>query len=338
MPIRQSYRDVSADPFLSNFSVAHWQDTSVFVGTRYFPIVPVTVAAGKYTTYPQGYFNRPVNSKRAEEGRANTIGYKTKQASYMVDDDAIRIFISDKARANVSNGQNLDMEAAMVTTDAILINKEVEFVDKFLQPNRWTQTYTGADATPGTDQFLKWSDAGSDPIADISSKATLFSLASGGKSWNKALMTQDVFQVLSQHPAILDRVVYGGTNAAPANITAQALAALLGVQELEIMRSIVNTAQDGLEDANGNPVVQNEFMASGKLMLNYVAPTAGLLQPVAAAGFLWNNFIPAGVDNGPTVRRYPGVEGKRGEYIEAEIAIDVEMVSPDMGILFDNAV
>ena len=79
MSYKQNFRDVGApDTFLSNFSVSYWQDTSLFVGTRYFPVVPVNQAAGKFLTYPKGYFGRPVNSKRAEDGVANTIGYKTR--------------------------------------------------------------------------------------------------------------------------------------------------------------------------------------------------------------------------------------------------------------------
>jgi hypothetical protein len=87
MSYKQNFRDVGApDTFLSNFSVSYWQDTSLFVGTRYFPVVPVNQAAGKFLTYPKGYFGRPVNSKRAEDGVANTIGYKTKNQGYTVDE------------------------------------------------------------------------------------------------------------------------------------------------------------------------------------------------------------------------------------------------------------
>lgn len=149
MSYKQNFRDVgNPDLFLSNFSVAYWQDTSLFVGTRYFPVVPVNLAAGKYLTYPKGYFGRPVNSKRAEDGVANTIGYKTKSEGYTVDDDAIRIFISDKKRANVANGQQLDMEATGVVTDALLINKEIDFVSKFLVPGKWATDYQGVASGP----------------------------------------------------------------------------------------------------------------------------------------------------------------------------------------------
>lgn len=339
MSYKQNFRDVGApDTFLSNFSVSYWQDTSLFVGTRYFPVVPVNQAAGKFLTYPKGYFGRPVNSKRAEDGVANTIGYKTKNQGYTVDDDAIRIFISDKKRANVQNGQQLDMEASAVTTDALLINKEVDFAEKFLTAGKWGLDFKGKDASPSTGEFLKWSNANADPIGDILSRRVAFSLASGGRRWNKALMTLDVYDALTRSPAVIDRINGGSTTQNPGIVTKQALAALLEVDELEIMQSVVNMAADGVEDGDGNPMSDFQFAKTGVLMLNYVEPTVGNMKPVAAAGFVWNEFIGLGVNNGPSIRTYPGVEGRRGNFVEAEFAIDVQMVAPDLGVLFYDAV
>nr|DAV78009.1 MAG TPA: Major capsid protein [Caudoviricetes sp.] len=339
MSYKQNFRDVSnPDLFLSNFSVAYWQDTSLFVGTRYFPVVPVNLAAGKYLTYPKGYFGRPVNSKRAEDGVANTIGYKTKSEGYTVDDDAIRIFISDKKRANVANGQQLDMEATGVVTDALLINKEIDFVSKFLVPGKWATDYQGVASGPTGNQFLKWSNANSDPIGDILSRRVAFSLATGGRRWNKALMTLDVYDALTRNPSVIDRINGASTSQNPGIVTQQALAALLEVNEIEIMQSVVNMAADGLETAEGDPLTDMQFAAEGVLMLNYVEPTVGNMKPIAAVTFAWNEFVGLGIDNGPAIRTYPGVEGRRGNFVEAEFAIDTQMVAPDMGILFYDAV
>lgn len=339
MSYKQNFRDVSnPDLFLSNFSVAYWQDTSLFVGTRYFPVVPVNLAAGKYLTYPKGYFGRPVNSKRAEDGVANTIGYKTKSEGYTVDDDAIRIFISDKKRANVANGQQLDMEATGVVTDALLINKEIDFVSKFLVSGKWATDYQGVASGPTGNQFLKWSNANSDPIGDILSRRVAFSLATGGRRWNKALMTLDVYDALTRNPSVIDRINGASTSQNPGIVTQQALAALLEVNEIEIMQSVVNMAADGLEDTDGNPLTDMQFAAEGVLMLNYVEPTVGNMKPIAAVTFAWNEFVGLGIDNGPAIRTYPGVEGRRGNFVEAEFAIDTQMVAPDMGILFYDAV
>jgi hypothetical protein len=151
-------------------------------------------------------------------------------------------------------------------------------------------------------------------------------------------MTLDVYDALTRSPAVIDRINGGSTTQNPGIVTKQALAALLEVDELEIMQSVVNMAADGVEDGDGNPLSDFQFAKTGVLMLNYVEPTVGNMKPVAAAGFVWNEFIGLGVNNGPSIRTYPGVEGRRGNFVEAEFAIDVQMVAPDLGVLFYDAV
>ena len=120
MPINQSYRDVHVDTLLSNFSVALWQDTSVFVGTRFFGVQNVSKASDLYKTFPQGFFNRAVKSRRAEEGKAASIGYKTKEESYSCQDDALRIFVSDRKRANTDQQEQLDQASTTVVTLSLI--------------------------------------------------------------------------------------------------------------------------------------------------------------------------------------------------------------------------
>lgn len=337
MPVNQTYRDVHVDALLSNFSVAHWQDTSRFVGTRFFPIVPVNKASDKYKFYPQGYFNRTAPTGRSEDGVANSIGYKSQERSYSCGDDAIRIFISDRKRANVDSQVNLDREATKVTTDTILLGKEQAFVDTFLTPGKWAKDYQGGVALPKSGT-KKWTDDTADPIGDVVAASTDFNLRSGGRRYNKGLITLDVYNILREHPAVLDRVKGGATTDKPAQVMLQGLAELMELDELVIMQSVVNMAVDGLEDSNGNPLVDNQFFAKGKMMLTYTEQTSGLYVPVAAATFVHNDYIPMGADRGPSVRRYRPQDGRKGEFIEAEMSIDQKLVSPDLGELWYDLV
>ena len=333
MPVNQSYRDVHVDALLSNFSVAHWQDTSRFVGTRFFPIVPVNKASDVYKYYPQGYFNRLAPTGRAEDGVANSVGYNSKEKSYSCGDDAIRLFISDRARANADSQMNLDREATKVTTDTILLGKEQEFVDNFMTTGKWAKDYQGGVALPKSGT-KKWSDEMADPIGDIIAAGTEFNLRSGGRRYNKGLITLDVYNVLREHAAVLERVSGGATTDKPAQVMLKQLAALMELDELVIMQSVVNIAADGLEDANGMPLVNNQFFATGKMLLTYTEQTSGLYTPVAGATFVHNEYIPMGADRGPAIRRYRPQDGRKGEFIEAEMSIDQKLVSPDLGELW----
>lgn len=334
---RESYRDVHVDRPLTNFSVAHFQDTSEFVGHRFFPSIPVNFASDEYDFYPSGYFNRIHNTKRAEEGVANSIGYKVTKKNYSCGEDALRTFISDRKRANCDSQRKLDQEATELVTRAILLGKEQEFVDTFLQPGQWTTNWTGVTGTPAANQFLKWSDTASDPVKDMGNLQVEM-IRVGKRKPNKMLITLDVWNILRNHPDILERIKYTGSNNDPAKINMRAVAALFEVDTIEVMQTVVNIALEGVEDANGMPPTTDVFMAANTVLYAYVSGGAGLMSPTAGLQFLHNRYIQSGLSGGPAIRRYPGVEGKKGEYIEAEVSMDRRICAPDLGALLTGVI
>jgi len=345
MPGRESYRDVHHDAMLTNISIAFFQDTSNFIAGRFFPIIPVRKASDVFTTYPQGYFNRRYDTKRAEEAEANSISYGTDEDSYSAKIDALRIFISDEKRANVDSQRNLDMEATQVVTEAILLAREKVFVDNFLTAGKWSKTLTGHASNTSGDYFLHWSDQDgsgnanpiSDPIMDVKKASLDIVKRSGGRYPNKALMTADVWLTLSEHPEIIKRINASSSNNNPAMVTKQAVAALFELDEILVFKSIENKASDEVEGADGKPKVDNEFMAEKTFLLGHVPSSAGLMRPVAGATFLWNRFIQHGANAGPRTRRYRKPE-IRGEYIEVEMAMDQKLIAPELCTLFKDVV
>ncbi|QZI89428.1 hypothetical protein SIPHO063v1_p0070 [Vibrio phage PS10B.1] len=338
MPINQSYRDVHVDTLLSNFSVALWQDTSVFVGTRFFGVQNVSKASDKFKVFEQGFFNRSVKSRRAEEGVANSIGYKSGEDSYSCDDDALRIFVSDRKRANTDSQEMLDQASTRVVVDSLLLAKEEEFVEKFLTAGKWAKDYqVGTDALPGSGT-KNWSDTTAEIESNVVLLAEDFVKQSGGRKPNKILMTLDVYNIVRLHPSIKELVSGGATTAMPAKVMKQKLAELFEVDEVVVMQSIVNLANDEVLDGNDKPVANNQFVAEGVFLMVYVDQAGGLMAPTAAATFVHSQYVSMGVDNGPSVRRYAGSPGQKGEYIESELSIDQKLVAPDLGLfLYDIA-
>lgn len=328
MPRGQTYRDVHVDRSLSNYSVAHWQDTSEFVSQSFFNVIPVNNASDTYTTYPQGYFNRLHDTRRAEEAAANRVGYKTKEETYSVKEDALRIFISDKKRANADSHRNLDVEGTQVVTNALMMRKEKDFADNFLVAANapWTIEVNG-----------DWQGTTGDPVKEVLTQSKNMLINSGGRLPNKGIISYDLYIELRERADILERVTSNGNigNANPAQISLQALATLFELEELVIMKSVLNQAVDGIEDpGTGLPPVDNVFLASEFLLLCHVPPGAGLYTATAGNTFAWNQYINMGLQAGPAVRRYRESPAIKGEWIEAELCVDQKVVSPDLGILF----
>lgn len=332
---REGFRDVHIDRPLTNISIAHFQSTQDFVFPRFFPHIPVQHASDTFTVYPQGYFNRIHDTKRGDETAANSITYDTAKDSYTVDEDALRIFISDKKIANADGERRIVMEATEVVTNAMMVKREKMFADFFLNTDStWDMNKTGTAAGTGTNEFKKWSEAMSDPIGDVRAWKREIVQKSGGRMPNKMLMTLDVWHTLLDHPDILDRIEGGATAGSPAMVTKQLVASLFEIDEILVMHSLYNnqTAEE-VQDDEGNVPHTNMFMAEGKLLFGHVPMTYGLMKPVAGCTFMWNRYLPAGANMGPTTRRYRhGDPGIRGEYIECEMAIAHKVISKDLCI------
>lgn len=331
MPLSNSARDWHTDRPLTNLSIALTQSTTQFISPKVGTVIPVNKESDQYTFYPQGYWNREYDSSRAEEAVANSISYKTKLQNYAIGDKALRIFISDRKRNNADSQFNLDREGMALVTNSLLIGEEIDFRDKFLVTGNWSKDLLGVASSPTGDQFLKFSNAASDPIGDWKTFRRDFALRSGGKLPNEINMTLDVMDTLTEHPAIRDRIV---TTVAgqPANVTREILAGLFEVDRINVIQTIVNVANDSVEDINGDVLVDNQFMSTGIMLAVYTERTGGLLSATAIGNF----YLPAytGADLAPRFRRYDAVEGKDGEYIEGQLRVDRRIVAPDLGQLW----
>ncbi len=333
MPNYNTARDWHVDRPLTNLSIALTQDTSTFISNRVGTSIPVTKESDQYTVYPQGYWNREYDSTRAEEGVANSVNYNTRQENYSIGDKALRIFISDRKRANADSQFNLDREGMALVTNSLLIGEEQDFKAKFLEPGKWSLDLTGVDSNPTGNQFLKWSNDASDPVGDWKTRRRDFVLRSAGRMPNEITMTLDVFDTLTEHPAIRDRIPTGVANS-PITITRELLAGLFEVDRINIIQTVVNTANDAVQNADGEVPVNNTFLASGLFLPLYNEQSGGLLTATAIGNFNLPAFT--GANLGPRFRRYRAVEGKDGEYIEGQLRVDRRIIAKDLGQLWSS--
>lgn len=342
---RDTFRDVHVDRPLSNFSVAHFQNTADFVSQRFFPTISVNHVSDKFTFYPSGYFNRIASdSKRAEEGVANSISYSTTMRDYHCREEALRVFISDRKRSNVDSQFQLDREASILLTMSLLLHREDWFVNEFMLPTSgWTTNVTGvaSGATgiqEGGGSILKWSDTASDPVKDMLDLHREM-LRVGKRKPNKCIMTLDVYNVIRNHPDVMDRIRFTGSSNAPAIAGLNALAQLFELQEIIIMQTVLNVAPQGIEDpVTGLPPTKDVFLAENKMLLASVESGLGLMVPTAGLTFMHNRYLAQSVSGGPAVRRYREHPGKKGEYIEAEYSMDQRIVAPDLGCVITDII
>ena len=215
------------------------------------------------------------------------------------------------------------------------IHQDSWFARKFFKKGVWGQEFTGVDSTtPASGQFIKFSNANSDPVSFVDDKKTEMEETTG-RMPNRLALGVNVFNALKRHPAILERVKYGGSTANPASVTLNVLAQLFEIDRITVQRSIMNKAQLG-QDAHGQQEAKMEYIGDpNAFLLAYATDNPSIDEPSAGYIFTWDML---GNGNILPVLSYPGESGTHSEFIEGLMAADMKKTADDLAMFFAEAV
>ena len=317
--------DLHVSTPLTNLSVASMQADTNFVARTIFPIVPVAKQADRYYVYDRGDWARPVAQKRPRASESVGSGWTLSDDTYFADVWAVHKDNDDQDYANADAVFNLDAEATDWCTLQMMLRQEAEFVATYMTTGVWTGDQTGVAAAPAANQFLQWDDSASTPISDVKNQIIAMTKRTGGFRPNTLIIGPEVFNVLSEHPAILARIQYSER----AIVTEDLLAALFGIARVVVPYGVVNEGADGLADSF-------DFSFSKSALLAYAAPRPGLRTLSAGYTFAWTGYT--GASNlGTRIRRFR-MEEITSWRIEGESAFDMKVVDPAAGLFFASAV
>ena len=196
------------------------------------------------------------------------------------------------------------------------IHQDRLFAESYFKAGAWKNELSGVDTTsPSTNEFIKFSNANSDPIAFIDSEKTGMNQQTG-RMPNRLGLGINVFNALKVHPAILERVKYGGSTANPASVTENVLAQLFGVEKIVVLKSIMNSASMGADEDMqyiGDP---------DAFLLAYATNAPSIDEPSAGYIFTWDML-----GNGQMlpILNYLGENGTHTEYVEGLMATNMSV-------------
>lgn len=310
---------------LRSFSVAQMQASSAFVARRILTKIPVSQQTAQYYVYPTADWLRS-EAKPLGRGAESAGGgwhlsndnYNAKVYAIHKDNDA-----QDYANANAAQIMNLDQDATAYVTEQIQMLEDIMFRDTFMPDagGVWTVEFEGTSAVPGAGEFLQWDDPDSTPVDDIGNEIIAVATRNLGRKPNVLLVPPHIYQVLRRNQQIIELFQFsqGGL------ISDQMLSQALGVDRIEVMWSMTNSAKEGL-------TADVDFIFGDNALLGYFAPSGGPKTNTAGGIFTWSE-MDGGSSIGTRVDRIPAplIHSIR---IEAMAAYDMKVVNAAAATLF----
>lgn len=325
--IRQGH----VDQLLTNLSVAYQQRADRFIADRVFPVVPVAKASDFYFHFPRGAFLRDEVGPRPLGGYPRQVGYKVEKKTYYAEEEALEAFLDDRERANATPPNDPERSKVQLLVSQHMIHREQRWADAYFKPGVWGTDLTGVAAAPAGGQFLQWNDAASDPVGVIDTHMDAMAQQTGLEG-SVLVLGRRVYRRLRNHPDIIDRIKYtqqGRINDANGRT---ALAAMFGVNQVLVPSAIRNTAAEGETDNF------SWIMSDNDALLVHAAAAPGIDTPSAGYIFSWTGLLGPNAFNTPSAVWRGRDDRAYSDWFHVRMAYDMQVVSPELGIFFNDAV
>lgn len=319
---------------LSNMALAYYQSDARSFAKTIFPICPVTLSSDNYYIFDKEDLLRDNWQRKPAYGKVDPAVLSEHMDTYacvvyqmIMGIDQIRQ--TDLNRRMGPRTADPKQQRTKTMAGQANIHQDRLFAEKYFKSGAWKNELSGVDSTnPSSNQFIKFSNGNSDPVAFVDTKKTEIH-GETGRTPNRLALGVNVFNALKKHPAILERVKYGGSTANPASVTLNVLAQLFEVDRVTVPLSIMNKAGLGKDADMGYIGDPNAFL------LAYATDTPSIEEPSAGYIFTWDML---GNGNIFPVLNYLGENGTHSEFIEGLMAMDMKKTADDLAIFFKDAV
>ena len=298
--------NVHVDAILSNISIQY--RNAAYVGSLLMPVVPVKKRSDIYYKYDSkaDRFRIP-ETLRAPKTDSKTVGWKVTTEGYVTNEYALNDLIDDIERDNADKPLNMELDTVEFLTDIILLSQEKRYVDLL----------TGSLMTHNTTITVKWEDyTNSSPILDIKAgKQNVHSRIF--RDPNTLLLGKQVYDVLENHPDILERIKYVQKGV----VTAELMASVFGVDKVIVGGAGYNTKKEG-------QTAIYDYLWGKIALLAYVEPRPGLKK--FSLGYTF--------ESQPFKTRRARLETKHSDWFEPSKACVEKLVSVDCSYLMKACV
>ena len=297
------------DVYLTNFSRQVRNES--FIAERSLTVVPVQKDSDKYAVYGNEHL-RVANDRRAPGSPPNEVDYTVGSENYSLIEHTLRDSVPDEEVENADSPFAPFEDATLNVQERIRLRLEKEAATLFFGPANWTYKETRS----GSDQ---WDDSTSNPF-EVIQEAKSSVLSKAMRKPNIIIVGQEVFDVLANHPLVIDRIKYTGRD----SVTPEMLARLFDVEQFLVGSAVENASREGQPD-------NLQYIWGKHCFVGYRAPRPSLRTVTAASLFRGRNY--------PQARRYRHPDpGAKATYVEYSDKWDMRKIADGAGFLIVNAV
>jgi hypothetical protein len=235
------------DPILT--TVAQGYKNNELIGSKLFPQVPVNQRGGKILSFGREDF-RLYNTARSPGASTKRVQFGYAGLPYALESHSLEGLVPIENMQEANEVPGIDLGTASVTgvQNIIALRKEKAQADLATT----AANYQAANKTTlsGTSKWSDYTTGVSNPTKDIEVAKEAVRAATG-KRGNVVAIGAQVWQVLRQHPLIIDRIKFTGRDSA----TPDMLAKLWQVDEVVVGDAIYEDSTGAIADVWGNFVV-----------------------------------------------------------------------------------
>jgi hypothetical protein len=319
---------------LSTIALAYYQKDTTSFAKNMFPVCPVGLSSDNYYVFDKEDLLRDNWSRKPAYGSVDPAVLSEHTENYACHVDQMIMGVDKIRQTDLDRRQGpqtkdpRQQRTKTIATQAN-IHQDSEFSKSFMRKGVWKNEASGTDSTAvSTGQFIKFSNGNSDPIKYFQDKVTEINQETG-RTPNRLGLGVNVYNALTVHPAILDRVKYSGSTPNPAKVTLNVLAQLFEIDRVVIDRTVQNKAGLGQKADMGFINDPNAFL------LAYATDTPSIDEPSAGYIFTWDML-----ENGMLlpILNYPGAPGTHSELVEGLMAYDMKKTADDLAFFGYDAV
>lgn len=302
MPLKNT---LHVDKLLSNISVKY--SNAEYIHDRVSPKVVVKKDSDLYRIYDRNF--RLPETGRSDGGKARQHDFAVSTASYVLQWEALKDYVSDNAAQNYDIA-DLRADTTEELTDKIMQKKEVDCAAMFTTTN-WSQGASLAATALWTLQT-----SASNPIPMFDSAASVINQNSGMMP-NFSIMPRQSFIAAKNHTNVLDRVKYTSRE-----MNAAILGGLLDIPEILIPNGQIDSSAEGASESIGS-IWTDDFVFIG-----FKPSRPSPRVPSSTYMFMKNR---------PAVKRWRDEE-REAEAIEVNAQYQFKVIASLTGYYINNAI